>query len=156
MRIEVCHVGATKEKWIRNGEDFYISKCKRFTKIQTKIVRSTRVSDPARAREEDARNLLDYIKQAPKAFNVLLDERGKALDSPAFARFIEHKLMHFGGSVRFITGGPFGVSDEFRDASDEMLALSSMVFTHEMVRVVLLEQLYRAFTILRGESYHHI
>ncbi len=156
MRIEVCHVGVTKEKWIRNGEDFYISKCKRFTKIQTKIVKTNRVSDPARAREEDARNLLEYLSQAPKAYNVLLDERGKTFDSPAFAKFIDHKLMHFGGSLRFITGGPFGVTDQFRDACDAMLALSPMVLTHEMVRVVLLEQLYRAFTILRGESYHHI
>ena len=156
MKIEICHVGATREKWIRQGEEVYIKKCKRFTPINVKHIKSSKATDANRARLEDSGNILEYLAKSPKAFNILLDERGDSYDSPGFAKFVDNKLMHFGGSLRFITGGPFGVTVELRASCDAVISLSKMVFTHEMIRVILLEQLYRAFSILRGESYHHV
>ncbi len=81
---------------------------------------------------------------------VLLDESGRSFSSPEFADFIRGKT-----SIDFVLGGPYGVSDEVKRKADDCVALSRMTFTHEMARVVFLEQLYRAFTILQGREYHH-
>ena len=156
MRIEVCHIGKTKEKWLSSGEEFYLKKCKRYYPVKTKVINVTRETAPERAKTKEAEKIISYLQTAPKHYNILLDERGKMHDSIAFARHLEKLAMHQGGAIRFITGGPFGVTDQVRASVHEMVSFSPMVFTHEMVRVLLLEQLYRAMTILRGESHHHI
>ncbi len=85
----------------------------------------------------------------------LLDERGKEHTSVEFSGFIEKQLNAGVKSVAFVVGGPFGFSEEVRALADSPLALSKMTFPHDLVRVIFLEQLYRAFSILRNEKYHH-
>ena len=155
MRIEICHTGKTREPWIQNGEDYFLKKTRRFTKIGMHYISGSRASEPERAKREDSQAVLKYLEKAPKQYNILLDERGKLRDSIAFARHLEHIAMHKGGAIRFISGGPYGVTKDVVKACDESISISPMVFTHELIRLILLEQVYRAFTILRGESYHH-
>jgi len=156
MLLEILHVGKTKNRWIREGETHYIQKCRRFSSIEEIIITGTKSKSPSVAKKEESERILKQLQRGPKIYTLLLDERGKTRSSVVFARHLEKTLMHRGASLRFITGGPYGVSEGVRDACDEVISLSPMVFTHEMVRVILLEQIYRAFTILRGESYHHI
>ena len=87
-------------------------------------------------------------------FLVLLDERGQSLDTPSFARFLDRQC-HGHKRVNWLIGGAMGVSQELRQRSDNMLSLSRLTLPHALVRVLLLEQLYRAFTILAGHPYHH-
>ena len=86
---------------------------------------------------------------------VLLDERGKEFTSIQFASWIEKKMHSIPKRLVFLTGGPFGFSDEVYQAVSEKIALSKMTFSHQMIRPIFVEQLYRAMTILRKESYHH-
>ena len=86
---------------------------------------------------------------------ILLDEKGKELTSRDFAQFIGKKMQIIAKRIVFVIGGPYGFSDEVYVRADEKLSLSKMTFTHEMVRLIFTEQLYRAMTILSGEPYHH-
>jgi 23S rRNA (pseudouridine1915-N3)-methyltransferase len=84
----------------------------------------------------------------------LLDENGKTFDSVGFARMLEQEMLHARGRLVFVVGGPFGFDPEFAQGKNK-ISLSRMTFSHQMVRIFFVEQLYRAFTILRGEPYHH-
>ena len=156
MKLYFCHIGKTKTTWINQGEQDYVRKLKRFGSVQSEYLKSSRSSNLEGHRKDDSSTLQLYLEKAPKAFNVLLDERGKAFTSKHFASFIDRTRNQNGPAIRFVTGGPYGVSDELRNQCDAVVRLSDMVMPHELVRVVLMEQVYRAFTILRGESYHHI
>ncbi len=156
MRLEIWIVGKTKTKWIHEGEIEFTKRCRRFTSIEEIVIPGGKSKTATISKIEESDRILDRLKRSPKVYTILLDERGKLRSSVDFSRHLENTLMHRGASLRFITGGPFGVNEHVRQACDEVISLSPMVFTHELVRVILLEQIYRAFTILRGESYHHI
>ena len=155
MKIYFCHVGKTKTPWIEKGELDYKSKLKRFGNIHIEYLKSGRSSTANGHRAADSDIVESYLSKAPRAFNFILDERGKVFSSKGFAKRIEQAANQKGPSIRFITGGPYGLSQELRDRSDAVVRLSDMVMTHELIRPMLMEQVYRAFTILRGESYHH-
>jgi 23S rRNA (pseudouridine1915-N3)-methyltransferase len=87
-------------------------------------------------------------------YNILLDMRGKELTSESFAAFIEQKLTHYKKDIAFFIGGAEGFTDKEREKADFLLSLSKMTLPHELARVFILEQIYRAFTIIRGERYH--
>jgi 23S rRNA (pseudouridine1915-N3)-methyltransferase len=156
MRLEIWYVGKTKNNWILEGEKQYLKKCRRFVTIEEIIISGEKSNSPVLAKKEESDRIITRLKKAPKMYTILLDERGKMRSSVDFAKHLDSTFMHRGAAMRFITGGPFGVSDQVRQSCDEVISISKMVFTHEMIRVILLEQIYRAFTILRGESYHHI
>ncbi len=88
-------------------------------------------------------------------FLILLDEKGKSLSSMDFSFFIEKKAMHGKTTIIFVIGGAFGFSPEVYDRANELVSLSKMTFSHQLIRLIFLEQLYRSFTILKGEKYHH-
>lgn len=156
MKIYLCHIGKTKTGWIQDGETDFHRKLKRFGTVKTEILSSSKAHDADGHRFGDSQTIRNHLGKAPTAYNILLDERGKRLNSSEFAQSIDKIKLHHGPSIRFITGGPYGVSDDIRAQCDKVLRLSEMVMPHELIRVVLMEQIYRAFTILRGESYHHI
>ena len=89
-------------------------------------------------------------------FIVLMDEAGKGLNSVEFSRFISQKTMQNVKNLVFIIGGPYGFSDEMYKRADHKMSLSAMTFSHQMVRLFFVEQLYRAYTIIKGEKYHHL
>ena len=97
---------------------------------------------------------VSHVQVAPSDFIVLLDERGKEMSSNALASWLE-KRRALGRHLVFIIGGAYGFSDELYARADEMLSLSLMTFPHQLARLIFIEQLYRACTIIRGEGYHH-
>jgi len=92
----------------------------------------------------------------PVDYVVLLDERGKMLSSPELAAVIEQRAINGAKKIHFVIGGAFGVNDAVRKRADLVWQLSKLVFPHQLVRLMLAEQVYRASTIIRGEKYHHI
>lgn len=103
--------------------------------------------------EKEGKNLLAFLH--PTDHVVLLDDKGKQLDSPGFARYIEKKMISVPKRLIFLVGGPYGFSRDIYDRAHEKISLSKMTFTHQMVRTIFTEQLYRAMTILNNEPYHH-
>ncbi len=138
MRIKIIAVGKIKKEYIKKGILDYSKRIVHY--IPFEIVE---------VKEEHLNRFIDA-----DAFNVLLDEKGKVLTSGAFALFIEKMMISSVKDIVFFVGGAEGFSDEFRKKADFLLSLSKMTLPHEMARMVLVEQIYRAFTIIRGEKYH--
>ena len=146
MKIHLAWVGKTKERFIREGMQKYLDLLQPYADVVITEIREEKVKDIGRMLGKERERIQDL-----RAPYVLLDEKGEHLDSVAFSRFIEKQ----GRSVTFLLGGAYGVSDAVKAGAAKTIALSAMTFTHEMSRLILLEQLYRAFTILRKKGYHH-
>ncbi len=101
----------------------------------------------------EAQSLLKEVKPGDQL--VLLDEQGKAYSSSGFAGFIEKKMVASVPHLIFVVGGPYGYAQHMYDRADHLLSLSPMTFTHDMARLIFMEQLYRAFSIIAGLPYHH-
>lgn len=156
MRIEIWHIGKTKAKWIADGEKYFLDKCRNYGKIEVDYLKSASTDQIPQIKREESINIHKRLEREKKGYTILLDERGRTIDSVGFAKHLGLLAVHGKTPIRFITGGAYGVDDSIRQTVDEVISVSPMIVTHELIRIILLEQLYRAFTILRGESYHHI
>ncbi len=145
-------VGASKNPAYRALEAEYGKKIAHYADLQTIAVKDSSASQPALKVREESKTIAEKLK--PGDFVVLCDERGTAFSSLLFSTALE-KWMARGKRLVVICGGAYGVSDDLRKQSHVMLKLSDFTLPHELARVVLLEQLYRGFTILKGEKYHH-
>jgi 23S rRNA (pseudouridine1915-N3)-methyltransferase len=156
MKIQLLFTGKTRFPFIREGIEQYRRRLVHYTDFQIRDLPELKNSGSwpeKKVKEEEGKTILKSID--PQDFVVLLDERGQHLGSGAFAGLIE-KQQH--GSVRtmlFVIGGPYGFAEQVYQRADLELSLSKMTFSHQLVRLIFLEQLYRAFTIIRGEAYHH-
>lgn len=154
MKVTIFLIGKTEEHYLNEGINLYLRRLKYYLKVNWDIlpnVKQTLQPDQLRAREGEA--LLKKIK--PADLVILLDEKGKGLTSNEFSDFISVNMNSGMKSIVIIVGGAYGVSDQVRGRADFILALSKMTFSHQMVRLILVEQLYRAMTIIKGEKYHH-
>lgn len=145
MKIRIFWIGKTRERFLTEGLRHYERLLGSMAKISLVEVREERGFSREKAVIAEGRRIL---KQTDSY--ILLDERGREVSSLEFARFLEGR-----SGADFVIGGPFGVSEEVRQGADDVIALSRMTLTHEMVRVLFLEQIYRAMTIIRGKEYHH-
>lgn len=156
MVIKLISIGKTKDKVYVNLQQEYLKKLKHYGKVECielpALKGSGKISQEEQKRAE-GKVILSHVKPGSKL--VLLDENGQHFSSPKFAKKIENWQISSTAEVNLIIGGPFGFSEEVYDRAHEKIALSSMTFTHQMVRLFILEQLYRAFTIIKGEKYHH-
>lgn len=116
-------------------------------------VKTSKSMTEQRQKEAEGQAILSAIDS--RDYVVLLDERGKELTSREFAAFIDKRTLSLAGNLVFVIGGPYGFSEAVYQRANEKLSLSRMTFSHEMVRLFFVEQVYRAMTILRGEPYHH-
>ena len=155
MKVELWLVGKTKDRWVAQGIDEYLKRCSRFTTVTTIIVADSKYTQSEAIRQDETTRLTQQLSRSHRAFTILLDETGRQLTSPGFATLLQKQQDAGNQSFRFIIGGAYGVDEELRNSADEVLSLSQMTFPHQVVRIIFLEQLYRAFTILRGEGYHH-
>jgi len=146
MKINLIWVGKTKEPFIHEGLRKYLKLLKPYADVAITEIREEKVKEISRMLGKERERIQDL-----KTPYLLLDEKGETLDSVEFALLIE-KL---GSSATFLIGGAYGVSEEVKTKAKKKIRLSSMTFTHEMSRLVFLEQLYRAFTILQKRGYHH-
>ncbi len=144
-------VGKTKEGFVSDGIEKYLRLLKRQTKIEVREIKGSSKSGPDAVREEGAA-ILERV--APSDYLIALHERGTNPDSRGFAGKLA-PVMEQGRNMVFVVGGPFGLSGDVLARADYKLSLSRLTFTHEMARLILLEQIYRAFTIIQGRTYHY-
>lgn len=156
MKITLLTVGKTDIKWVKDGMDVYISRLKHYVPFSmTEIPELKNVSSLGKelVKIKEGELILKSIKTSDEV--LLLDEHGKEYSSQEWARIMERRISGSGRDIVFVIGGAYGFSQQVYDRCDGMLSLSKMTFSHQMVRVIFTEQLYRAFTIIKGEPYHH-
>lgn len=153
MKLRVLWVGKTQEEWVRRGIDEYAGRARRYAPLEIGEARDEKGAAAEAMRARECERLDKLVPRTSRL--ILLDERGDQLTSPEFAAYISRCRDTAVPELAFAIGGAYGFTDEFRRRADRVIALSRMTFTHQMVRVVLLEQIYRAFTIIGNEPYHH-
>lgn len=156
MDIALITVGKTTTEYIQTGIDEYCKRLKRYVPFSIKClpdVKNTRKMTEDQQKTAESAMILAELQ--PSDYVVLLDERGDMLTSRQFSEFIQKGMS--GGKKRmvFVVGGPYGFSRETYSRANAKLSFSKMTFSHEMIRLFFVEQLYRANTILRNEPYHH-
>ncbi len=152
MLLNLIWLGRTRDKLLAALADEYLKRIRRFVECKVIVVRGEKVGKGHQASglERETKRLLAAAREG---YNVLLDPRGKQLSSEELAGFLERHMQLGTKRLNFISGGPGGVSPRLQARADMLLSLSRMTFTHEMSRVILAEQLYRALTIIRGLPY---
>ncbi|HSE98334.1 MAG TPA: 23S rRNA (pseudouridine(1915)-N(3))-methyltransferase RlmH [Blastocatellia bacterium] len=153
MKLRFIWIGKAKSSPIRELVEDYLGRVKKFARVIVSELRDRDEggADARRVIEKEGDALLSAIEQDP--FVVLLDERGREMESRELAGFLEKHRMDGTRQITFVIGGHLGVSERVRERADFTLALSRMTLTHEMARVLLVEQIYRAFAILHGLPY---
>ena len=156
MKVEFWYIGKTNESYIKEGMAIYEKRLKHYLPYSSQLIpdlKKTKNLKPQQIKEKEGELLLSKIK--PEDFLILLDEKGKEYTSETFATFIDQSLLRSNRRMIFQVGGAFGFSQAVYQRANGKLRLSSMTFSHQMVRLFFLEQLYRAMTILKNEPYHN-
>jgi len=149
-------MGRTRERFIQDGIEKYLRYLKPYAPAELKVLRQEKVEDlrdAPRIRKLEAAKITKAL--SPGAYVVALDERGREFTSHEFAAFMDKALEKGTREISFVLGGAMGLDESVTGKADTVLALSRWTLTHEMARLVLLEQLYRAFTIIKGKTYHY-
>ena len=156
MKIALLTVGKTDRDWVRQGLDIYVSRLKHYIQFSiTEIPELKNVSALSRDQIKTREGELILKNVRPTDDVILLDEHGKEFSSMEFAKILQDKISYAGKDMVFVIGGAYGFSDAVYQRSNSRISLSRMTFSHQMVRAIFAEQLYRAFTIIKGEPYHH-
>ena len=152
MKITLVFVGKTVQQEVSSLTDDYISRIKG-TDVSVKIVPNLKKKYPIEIQKtEEGREILKTVDKDD--YVVLLDDKGKVFSSLDFASWLEKRQIH-NRSIVFVVGGAYGFSQEMYQRADFKLSLSAMTFSHQIIRAIFAEQLYRAFSIIKGLPYHH-
>ena len=156
MKVRIIAIGKTKEEWVGAGISEYLKRLKRYVQIEYTELASAKIQG-VNAVEltlvDEAKRFEVVLKPGDQLY--LLDNNGDESDSVEFAEWINKRFSAGGGDLVFLIGGPYGFHESIRKRSKQSISLSRMTFTHQMVRIIFLEQVYRAMTILKNEPYHH-
>ena len=156
MDVKLVTVGKTDVAWVKEGLDLYVSRLRHyvpFSLVEIPQLKNVSAFSKELIKEKEGELILKQI--APGDAVILLDEHGKEFRSVEWAEWIRQRLARGGKALVFVVGGAYGFSQAVYDRAEGKVSLSKMTFSHQMVRTVFAEQLYRAFTILKGEPYHH-
>jgi 23S rRNA (pseudouridine1915-N3)-methyltransferase len=156
MEIIILATGKTNESCLNSGINDYLKRLKHYLNIKfiyTPELKEKGKLSIAEIKENEAQALLKMIPQS--SYIVLLDENGGELSSVDFSSFIQKQLNSGIKKLVFLIGGPYGVAEEMKNKANYILSLSKMTFTHQFIRLIFVEQLYRAMTILKKEPYHN-
>ncbi len=156
MKITLISVGKTEEKYLLQGIDIYLKRLKHYIKLEiTELpeLKNTKGLSQDQQKTKEAELILKKLTSTD--FVVLLDERGQELTSLQFADLLNKRMIASTQNLVFIIGGPYGFDSTVYQRANDKLSLSKLTFSHQMVRLFFAEQVYRAFTILKGEPYHH-
>ena len=154
--MKLVTVGRTDVQWVKEGLDLYVSRLRHyvpFSLVEIPQLRNVSAFTQEQIKEKEGELILKQV--APGDGVILLDERGKSFRSVEWAEWIRQRLARGGTALLCVTGGAYGFSQKVYDRAEGMVSLSRMTFSHQMVRTIFAEQLYRAFTIIKGEPYHH-
>ena len=155
MKITLLTVGKTDKDWVRQGMDIYVSRLKHyipFSVVEIPELKNVSALTKDQIKVREGELILKNIKPADDL--ILLDERGKEYSSVEFAKVIQDKISYVGKDMVYVIGGAYGFSDAVYQRANSKISLSRMTFSHQMVRAIFVEQIYRAFTIMKGEPYH--
>ena len=156
MKIKLICVGKTTSSHLIAGENEYLKRLKHYSsleKIEIPELKNAKKLSEKEIKNQEGTLILKKIDSTD--YVILLDENGKDYTSLEFSKFIQKRLNSGAKTVVFLIGGAYGFSDEIYSRAQAKIALSKMTFSHQMVRLFFLEQVYRAFTILKGQPYHH-
>ena len=156
MKIAFLQTGKTTDKHVSEGVEIYSARIRKYSGfeiITIPDIKNTRNMSVMEQKIREGKKILQSVGKDDLI--VLLDEKGKEFRTVEFAEWIEKRLMMTGKRILFVVGGPWGLSEEVRRIGNFSLSLSRMTFPHQLVRLLFLEQLYRALTIIKGEPYHH-
>ncbi|NVK63627.1 MAG: 23S rRNA (pseudouridine(1915)-N(3))-methyltransferase RlmH [Flavobacteriales bacterium] len=156
MKIQLICVGKTERPYLKEGESEYLKRLKHycnFEKIEIPELKNAKKLREDQIKVEEGKLILAKVDSSAQL--ILLDENGKSFSSVGFSKYLQKKFNQGGKSLVFVVGGAYGFSDEVYARSNGKISLSEMTFSHQMVRLFFIEQVYRALTILKGEPYHH-
>jgi len=156
MNITILVIGKNKDEYISLAENEYLKRLSGFCSLTIKNVptpKYTKNQSIEKIKELEGKAVLGKLPE--QCYIIALDEGGKEFTSRDFASHLNKLLVSQNKPLYFLIGGPYGFSQEIKNRADELLSLSQLTFTHQMVRIILLEQLYRGFTILKGKKYHY-
>lgn len=158
MKIKIICVGKLKEKYLEEGVKEYLKRLSAYCDVEIIEVGDERIPEnPSLAEEmivksKEGRRILDKVKQDD--YMILLDVQGKEVDSIQFAESIEDCMLHGKSTIDFVIGGSLGHGEDVLTRANKCISFSKMTFPHQLMRVILAEQIYRAFKIIRKETYH--
>ena len=156
VKIVVLAIGKTDEGWIQEGIDKYSKRLKHYISFDFQIIpdiKNRKNLSESQQKEQEGELILKQLQSTDQL--ILLDEKGKDFTSKKFAQFLQQKMNSGTKRIVFVIGGPYGFSETLYDTAFAKISLSKMTFSHQMIRPFFGEQLYRAFSILNNEPYHH-
>ena len=156
MKILLIVIGKTDLEWLRNGIELYTERISRFVQFEIQVIpdlRNTRNMEPAVQKVREGESILKLLQPSDDVF--LLDDKGREMSSPELAQWLEKRMAQSSKRLVFIIGGPYGFSADVYNRVPGRISLSRMTFSHQMVRLIFVEQLYRAFSIINNLPYHH-
>lgn len=156
MKITLLVIGKTDKAFVKDALDEYQKRLKHYLSFQIEVIPD--IKNAKNLSEEQQKNkegelILSKVKSGDHL--ILLDERGISYSSVEFSGFIQKKMLAGIKNLLIVVGGPYGFSKQVYDRSQSKISLSKMTFSHQMIRMIFVEQIYRAMTILKGEPYHH-
>jgi len=156
MKILLLVIGKTDEAYLQKGMEIFLERIPHYISFEMKVIPDLKNSKNLSEDQQKEKEGELIIRQlVPSDEIILLDEQGMETSSVEFARFLEKRMISGIKRLVFIIGGPYGFSASIYSRANGKLSLSKMTFSHQMVRLIFAEQLYRAMTILKGEPYHH-
>lgn len=157
MKATLLVIGKTDKDFVKKGIDEYQKRLVHYLPFEFKIIpdlKNTKNLSENQQKQKEGELILEKLK--PTDTLILLDENGKEFSSVGFSKFMEQKMISGTRNLVFVIGGPYGFSEEVYKKAQGKISLSKMTFSHQMIRMIFIEQLYRAMTIIKGEPYHHV
>jgi len=156
MKVTLLEIGKTEADYLKKGIDIYLKRISHYLPFREVVIpalKNTGKLSEDLQKQKEGIQIIEQLQTGDEM--ILLDEKGEIYSSLAFAKFIEKKMIAGNRNLVFVIGGPYGFSDEVYRKASSKISLSTMTFSHQMVRLIFTEQFYRAMTILKGEPYHH-
>ncbi|MBK7094477.1 MAG: 23S rRNA (pseudouridine(1915)-N(3))-methyltransferase RlmH [Saprospiraceae bacterium] len=156
MNIELWCIGKTQFDYVMNGVEEFKGRIKHYSSFNIIYIEGYRQNpgdNPQIVKDKEAENILKKLDS--RDYLILLDEKGIEMNSIEFAGFIEKKMIYGSKTIIFLIGGAFGFSQKIYERANDKISLSKMTFSHQLIRLIFTEQLYRAFTIIKNEKYHN-
>ena len=156
MQVTLLCIGKTGKKFLEDGEQEYLKRLRHYISFQLQIIpdiKQAKSLSENQIKQKEGEMILEKV--TPTDSLILLDEKGKEYTSTEFSADLQEQFYRGGKHIYFVVGGPYGFSDAVYQRANGMISLSQMTFSHQMIRLFFIEQVYRAMTILRNEPYHH-
>ena len=153
MKLSIWSVGKANDSYIKEGVEQFTKRIGHYYPIDWQLISPSKLTEPTQIKKAEAASILKAL--APTDVLVLLDEKGKMLSSPGLAKLIQQKANQSAQRIVFLIGGAYGLHESVLQRAGFKWSLSLLTFPHQLVRLILTEQVYRACTIIRNEKYHH-